>query len=208
MLTQFFTIGILVLLSAMLPGPDFALVTKNTILHSRRAGMFTALGIASACAIHITYCLMGLALVISNSLIAFTIIKYVGATYLLYLGITSLLSQQHVTNDAAHAQKINITMTDVVALRQGFFCNIFNPKATLFFLALFTVIISPNTPRFLESLYAIEMMLIILGWFSGLVLLLSHPHILRLLNRIEKYISKLLGVALIGFGIALLFAGK
>jgi threonine/homoserine/homoserine lactone efflux protein len=75
MLTQFFTIGLLMLLSAMLPGPDFALVTKNSILHSRRAGLFTSLGIGSAILVHITYCVLGLAVIISQSLLLFSVIK-------------------------------------------------------------------------------------------------------------------------------------
>ena len=99
-------------------------------------------------------------------------------------------------------------MSDHIALRQGFLCNIFNPKAMLFFLALFTIVINPKTPRHLEVLYAIEMMIIILAWFCGLTLLLSHPRVLQLLNRIESYIAKLLGVTLISFGLALIFAGK
>ena len=75
MITQFFSVGIIVILGAMLPGPDFAIVVNNTLLHSRRSGLFTALGITSACLIHITYCSLGLAFVISSSVIVFNIIK-------------------------------------------------------------------------------------------------------------------------------------
>lgn len=209
MLTQFITIGTLVLFSVMLPGPDFAIVTKNTISHSRRAGLFTALGIAAACLVHISYCILGLAIIISNSLIAFNIIKYIGATYLLYIGIISLLAKKSFSANKARVDNASIkSMSDHIALRQGFLCNIFNPKAMLFFLALFTIVINPKTPRHLEVLYAIEMMIIILAWFCGLTLLLSHPRVLQLLNRIESYIAKLLGVTLISFGLALIFAGK
>src|SRR5580658_8331862 len=93
MLTQFVTIGILMLFSVMLPGPDFALVTKNTFLHSRRSGLFTSLGIGAAILVHITYCALGLAFVIANSPILFSIIKYIGSAYLIYLGMTSILSK-------------------------------------------------------------------------------------------------------------------
>src|SRR5437764_750178 len=95
MLTQFFTIGLLMLLSAMLPGPDFALVTKNSILHSRRSGFFTSLGIGTAILIHITYCVLGLGAIISQSVLLFSIIKFIGAIYLLYLGITAILTKHH-----------------------------------------------------------------------------------------------------------------
>lgn len=210
MLTQFFSIGLLMLLSAMLPGPDFALVTKNTILHSRRAGLFTSLGVGSAILIHITYCALGLAIVISQSILLFNIIKYIGAIYLIYLGITSLLAKHADHNAAVSNQKRlqKTKMSDLTAFRQGFLCNLLNPKATLFFLALFTMIIKPGTPLLWELLYAVEMFIIITAWFCSLTILLSHPRVVRLLNRIEKYISKALGVFLIGFGVALVFVKK
>jgi RhtB (resistance to homoserine/threonine) family protein len=206
MLEQFFTIGILMLLSAMLPGPDFALVTKNTILHSRRAGLFTSLGVGSAILIHITYCALGLAIVISQSLLLFSLIKFIGAGYLVYLGLNSLISKKTpATISADKPAGTKTQISDFVAFRQGFLCNLLNPKATLFFLALFTVIIKPETPALWEFIYAIEMFFILTAWFCSLTLILSHPKVLRGLNRVEKYISKVLGVFFIGFGVALAF---
>ena len=205
MLAQTFTVATLSLLSAMLPGPDFALVIKNTISHSRRAGFFTAFGIASAVMIHLTYCVLGIGLVISQSLLLFSIIKYIGAAYLIYIGINSLLAKNipHVKGESDKKHKTS--QSTLISFRQGFICNLFNPKATLFFLALFTVIIKPHTPLLLNVFYAVEIVIIISIWFCGLVLLLSHPHIMRLLDKSEKYISKALGIFLIGFGIALAF---
>ena len=81
------------LFAVMLPGPDFALVTKNTLLHSRRSGFFTSLGVSASNLVHITYCAFGLAIVIANSLLLFSIIKYIGAAYLIYLGLRSFLSK-------------------------------------------------------------------------------------------------------------------
>lgn len=210
MLAQAFTIGLLMLMSAMLPGPDFAIVTKNTISHSRRSGLFTSLGVAAACLIHMSYCILGVAIIISQSIILFSIIKYIGATYLIYLGVTSLLAKQPAsiepTSESISVKKTSLS--DGKSFRQGFFTNILNPKATLFFLALFTVIIKPETPRWWEVVYAAENFVIILTWFSSLTLLLSHPRVMRLLDKAEKHISKVLGVFLVGFGIALAFIKK
>jgi RhtB (resistance to homoserine/threonine) family protein len=206
MLTQFLTIGLLMLFSAMLPGPDFAMVTRNTIMHSRRAGLFTAFGVTAANLVHITYCVLGLALIISQSIILFSVIKYIGATYLIYLGITALMSRQ---NEAAATTSDNpkpkTTMSRLTAFRQGFFCNLLNPKATLFFLAFFTVIMKPETPRAWELILCVEMLVIIFLWFSSLALMLSHPRVVHGLHKIEKYISKALGIFLIGFGTLLAF---
>jgi len=208
MFAQALTIGLLMLLSAMLPGPDFAIVTKNTVLHSRRSGLFTALGVACACLIHMSYCIMGVAIIISQSLLLFSIIKYIGAAYLIYLGVSSLLSKQPAPIPTETEVLSKTSLSDKKSFRQGLFTNILNPKATLFFLALFTVIIKPETPRWWEILYAAEMFLIILAWFCSLSLFLSHPAVMQVLNKAEKHISKVLGVFLIGFGIALAFIKK
>lgn len=207
MLAQFFSIGLLMLFSAMLPGPDFALVTKNTLLHSRQTGFFTVFGISAAVLIHITYCSLGLALVIANSLLLFSIIKYLGAAYLLYLGMNSLFSKQP-KSILPTQHKIKRKISHIVAFRQGFFCNLLNPKATLFFLALFTLVIKSQTPSYWLLIYAIEMLLLVVAWFSLLVVILSHPRVTRLLEKAEKYIAKLLGIFLCGFGIALIFVKK
>jgi RhtB (resistance to homoserine/threonine) family protein len=210
MLAQFFTIGLIMLLSVMLPGPDFALVTKNTILHSRRAGLFTSLGICLAVLIHITYCVLGLAVIISQSLLLFSVIKYIGAIYLIYLGTTTILTKHTGTMEKGDRrsplQKCNIS--DFTAIKQGFVCNLLNPKATLFFLALFTVIIRPETPKVWVLAYVIEMFIIITAWFCSLTFILSHKRVLRMLNKTEKYIEKTVGVFLIGFGVALALVRK
>ncbi len=210
MLAQFFTIGLVMLLSVMLPGPDFALVTKNAILHSRRAGLFTSLGICVAVSVHMTYCVLGLAVVISQSLLLFSVIKYIGAIYLIYLGITAIFTKHTGTIDKGERrsplQKCKIA--DFTAFKQGFLCNLLNPKATLFFLALFTVIIKPETPKGWQLAYAIEMFVICTTWFCSLTIILSHRRVLRILSNIEKYIEKTAGILLIGFGVALAFGDR
>ena len=204
MITQFFSIALITLLGAMLPGPDFAIVTQNALFHSRRAGYFTSLGVGTAILIHMTYCVLGLALVISNSLLLFNLIKYVGALYLIYLGINALFSKQ--AKKIFSNEKVKKTqMSRLTAFKQGFLCNLLNPKATLFFLSLFTVIIKPNTPIHWEIVYAAEIFMIAIAWFCVLTIILSHPNIKKVLEKAEKYIAKLLGLSLITFGIALTF---
>jgi RhtB (resistance to homoserine/threonine) family protein len=204
MINQLLSVGLIMLLGAMLPGPDFAIVTKNTILHSRRTGILTALGIASAVTVHVTYCILGVAILISHSPILFSVIKYAGAAYLIYLGVQSLLTKHvpSLTNTNGESlQKTNLP--DITAYRQGLFCGLLNPKATLFFLAFFTVIIKPDTPKVWELVLAIEIVSIAIIWFCSLSFFLSHPSIMRLLNSVEKYIPIVLGLFLIGFGIAI-----
>lgn len=208
MLSQFLTIGILMLLSAMLPGPDFAIVTKNTVLHSRRAGIFTSFGIGIGLFVHVTYCALGLAFIIYHSPFLFTLIKLLGAAYLFYLG-SKLIFNKHKTSKQHETTLLPRThITDFVAFQQGFLCNLLNPKAAMFFLALFTMIIKPGTPRGWEMLYAVEMFVIVVAWFCSLAFLLSHSLVSYWLDKAIVYIEKILGIFLIGCAVALAFMGK
>jgi RhtB (resistance to homoserine/threonine) family protein len=206
MIAQFFSIGLIALLGAMLPGPDFAIVTKNSLLHSRKSGYFTSLGIGSAIFIHMSYCVLGLAFIISSSPLVFSLIKYIGACYLIYLGLNSLLFKQKEMKPPKNAKKTEIT--NFASFQQGFLCNLLNPKATLFFLSLFTVVIKPETPFTWEVMYAIEIIFIATIWFCCLTVILSHSFIKSVLEKSEVYIATFLGIFLIGFGIALSFVGQ
>jgi len=205
MIPQFFSIALITLLGAMLPGPDFAIVTKNSIFHSRESGCFTAFGVGAAIAVHMTYCVLGLALIISNSLLIFSLIKYIGASYLIYLGLHSLLSKKSKEIFSSNTIVKKTKISNFVSFKQGFLCNLLNPKATLFFLSLFTVVIKPNTPFHWELIYAIEIIIIAIVWFCSLTIILSRARIKQALEKAGKYIANFLGVFLVGFGIALAF---
>lgn len=204
MLTELITIGLLMLFSVMLPGPDFAIVVKNTLVYSRRSGLFTSLGITCAILIHITYCALGLAFIILESPVLFNIIKYAGGAYLIYLGITCLISKSNQTIDVCNTNEI-AQQSPGTAFWQGFLCNALNPKAALFFLALFTTVVSPDLSLSGMIILSLEMILIVGLWFSSLALLLSHPRVIPFFNRLKKYIEKILGFLLFGFGFVLIF---
>lgn len=208
MIAQCFSIALIALLGAMLPGPDFAIVTKNALLHSRRSGCFTSLGIGIAILVHMTYCLLGLAFVISNSIWLFNSIKYIGATYLIYLGVTSLFSKQSNKIFPSSHDNVKHTISSFTSFKQGFLCNLLNPKATLFFLSLFTVLIKPETPFNLQVIFASEICIISIVWFCLLSAVLSHRYVKQLLENAETYVAKFLGIFLISFGIALAFVSK
>lgn len=123
---------------------------------------------------------------------------------MIYLGINSLLSKQSehlIPNSNKQIKKS--TQSDLSSFRQGFLCNLLNPKATLFFLALFTTIIKPNIPNYWLIIFVIEMFSVVTLWFFSLTFILSHPRVTSLLEKAETYIAKALGVFLVGFGIAL-----
>lgn len=196
---EFLSISLLIILAAISPGPDFAMVTKNSLMYTRRHGIATALGISISLLIHTSYCILGLALVVSQSLLAFTLIKTMGAVYLVYIGIKSLLAKRtHMQAMYQHASHL-ITLRQ--AFYQGFWGNLLNPKAILFLLAFFTLIVKPNTSTWLEAGYGVEIAVIHMIWFSFLAYVLTHMHVKKHLERAQYYIVKVMGVLLVAFGV-------
>ncbi|MBP9726058.1 MAG: LysE family translocator [Gammaproteobacteria bacterium] len=199
--TSFLTLGIIMLLGAMLPGPDFAIVTKNALLHSRKAGLYTALGIGAATWVHMTYCILGLAVIIQKSYWVFHTIQYAGALYLTYLGIMLLKPHASETIQATSEGSAN-PLSNGKAFRQGFICNLLNPKATLFFLTLFSTVAGT---LLMNIAYAIEMFIIAMLWFCSLVYLISHQKVASWLNRSKTVVEKVLGIMLLGLAAFVIF---
>lgn len=198
-MSAFFAITLLIILAAISPGPDFVMVTKNSLMHSKKAGVLTALGISTSLLIHATYCIFGLAVIISQSLLAFSIIKYCGAAYLIYIGIKSLMVKRDKTQLNLHHSKHVIS--DFQAFRQGLLCNLLNPKAIMFLLAFFTLVVKPGSSMLIEMSYGFEIFIIHMIWFSLLAYLLTHRTVKSNLNKLQFYIVKTMGVVLITFGV-------
>ena len=130
-------------LAVISPGPDFFMAIKNSLTYSRKIGIFTAVGFGLGIGVHVFYSIAGVALLISESIVIFSIIKYLGVAYLLYIGVKSLLAKP--TYLQIEKQKHKKEVTPIKAIFQGFLTNVLNPKATLFFLSLFTLVITPET---------------------------------------------------------------
>ncbi len=197
-MTEFFAITLFIILAAISPGPDFAMVVKNALLHDRKSGVFTALGVSCSLIIHSSYCILGLAIVISKSLLLFSIIKYAGSAYLIYIGIKSLFSKYKAAEISEQA--IKNTLNEHQSFLQGLLCNLLNPKAIMFILAFFTLIVKPETSWEVQVSFGIEIALIHFVWFSCLALMITHRRVRANLNKIQRYILKVMGVVLIGFG--------
>jgi RhtB (resistance to homoserine/threonine) family protein len=203
-ITTFFIIASMHFLGVVSPGPDFVLVTRNALLYPRRIAIYTALGITLGIMVHMTYCLLGLAVIISQSLLFFTVLKYLGSAYLIYLGIKALLPEKTLNSNSPRSNdSATPALSAHQALWQGFLCNTLNPKAALFFLGLFTLAIKPTTPWWQQVFYAAWMVTMTFLWFSLLSVLITNPHIRAKLIRIQPWITKIMGILLIVFGVEL-----
>jgi RhtB (resistance to homoserine/threonine) family protein len=206
-LAIFGTIAIISLLAAMSPGPDFIVVTKNSMAGSRSIGLYTAIGVGLGILSHVTYSLIGIGFIISKSIVLFTTIKYIGALYLFYLAYQLLKAKRNGDNNNEQPTQ-SITITKWQALKEGFFTNSLNPKATLFFLSIFTQVIDPSTPLLIQGLLGLEVAVIVGVWFCTLSLIITHKTIAQVFKKIHYYLMKLMGGALVLLGIKLAFENK
>jgi RhtB (resistance to homoserine/threonine) family protein len=194
-LTIIGTIAFIHLLGAMSPGPDFLMSVRNSLTYSRKTGIFTAVGFGLGVAIHVTYCIAGIAVIIAKSLLVFSIVKYMGAAYLLYIGIRSICAKSAGIHIAQEKAKEDISPLN--AVWTGFLTNILNPKATLFFLGLFTIVISPGTSRSILIIAGIIMVIDTMLWFSFVAVFLNERHVRSFLERFQNYFNRAFGGLLI-----------
>lgn len=122
------------------PGADMLYVATRSTSQGIKAGIVSALGIMTGCIVHLLAAVFGLSALIANSAFAFSIIKYAGAVYLIYLGISSFFSRQHAFASAGTLPPLTLTKI----YRQGIVTNVLNPKVALFFLAFLPQFIHPG----------------------------------------------------------------
>lgn len=200
-----FTVFVVGLVAVITPGPDFALTLRSSLAYSRRAGLFTAVGIGLGNTIHATYCLIGIGAIISQSILLFNAIKLLGAGYLIYLGLRSLQAKPVKADSFQDHRRI---VSAFAAFRLGLLGNLLNPKATLFFLALFTQIVQPGTPLMAQAIYGGTVALQSLVWFVLVALFISQGWIKQLLIKVSHWLERMTGAVLILLGLRLAVAER
>lgn len=203
----FAVITLVHLLAAASPGPDFAYVTRQSLVHGRRAGLLASAGIALGLSIHIVYSAAGLAAVIAHSVHWMTAIKILGGAYLLYLGVMGLRSRKESARADESTARGNGRDLPASAARQvlgGFLCNAFNPKAPIYFLALFTVVLSPGLPLPTLLAYGAWIMLLQWLWFSLVATVFAHRLVRDRLLAVRHWIDRAFGAAMVALGLRVL----
>ena len=200
----FLTVSILINLS---PGPDMIYTAARSLSQGIKAGVFSALGIFVGCLFHITAAVFGLSKVIEESVLLFSIIKYAGAAYLIYLGIRSFLNKKK-TKREIEALPI---LTSRKIFFQGMLTNILNPKVAIFFLSFLPQFINP------QSIYLKEQIAFLGIWFDvqGTATLIvvactvgAFKNILQKNTAIWNWQQKITGLILFGLGLKMFFSKK
>ncbi len=201
---EFFTVALIHLLAVASPGPDFAIVVRESVAHGRRAGVFCALGVGTGIFVHVAYSLLGIGLIVSQSIVLFNALKWLAAGYLLYIGFKALRARPAAPGPLQE-QATAPARTPRGAFVTGFVTNGLNPKATLFFLSLFTVVINPHTPLLVQGGYGVYLAVATAVWFCLVAMLFSQQRVRDGFARLGHWFDRLMGAVLVALGIKLAF---
>lgn len=198
-------LGLMAVFSIMIvsPGADFAIVVRQSIVHGRRSAIMTSLGIGSSLLFHISYTILGLGLLVSKSLLLFSMLKWAGAAYLVYLGIKALRAPAmeapaEIVRDADHKQ-----ISDGRSFLMGFVTNALNPKPVLFFLSLFSALVSHETPALVQASYGVFMAIALIAWFVAVSTFFTIQSVRDRFVSWGKWFNRITGMVFIGLGIKL-----
>ena len=199
------------LLAAMIinisPGPELIFVITRTITHGKKHGFFSSLGTGSGSMVHVVLVASGLAIILSKSLVAFNIIKILGAIYLFYLGIkafhskgTEVLSFKNISGNVD-------TLLD--SFRKGFFVGLLNPKSVIFFMAFLPQFVRAASGTFWIQIIDLGAITVLMGIVFEIVAIFMTNKMSKILlgkKAFSSLVDKLMGSILILLGLRLVFS--
>jgi threonine/homoserine/homoserine lactone efflux protein len=195
------TVVSICLLGAMSPGPSLAVVLQQTLRGGRQAGMTAAVAHALGIGLYALLSISGIAVMITATPLLFTALQWLGAAYLIWLGITGIRASKAVKIDQQPAP------TTGSAARSGFLVVFLNPKVAVFFIALFSQVIGSETSWTEKLIYAATAMMIDMIWYVIVAWSFSNQRWLGRLQRNSVWIERIFGVILIALAIRLLAGG-
>jgi threonine/homoserine/homoserine lactone efflux protein len=201
-LTLFVISGLLLNIA---PGVDFLYVLSNAASRGTLAGVWAALGIGLGCFVHISFAALGLSAILASSAAAFTVVKWIGAAYLIYVGISMLRQRRGLmpaVNAGARAPVAGYTRV----FWQGFLTNVLNPKVALFFLAFVPQFIGVSSPTKVQAFLLLGTIFnttgtawnLFVAWAAGFL-----SRRLQLASRVGLWLNRSLGALFIALGIRL-----
>ncbi|MCB0324587.1 MAG: LysE family transporter [Bdellovibrionales bacterium] len=203
-LHEFLTIAGVHLLAVASPGPDFAIVFRQSVALGRRAGVWTSAGVALGIMLHASYCVIGLGVLLTQATFIFDTLKIIAGCYLCYLGVLSLrASGEPALSGLPSPSRAALPGVAALSFRRGLLTNALNPKVTLFCLALFTVVIKPTTPSTVQWGYAVYLGVATFAWFATLSFFCNLPAIRQALVRGGAWFERVMGAVLLALGVRL-----
>ncbi|SIQ67077.1 resistance to homoserine/threonine (RhtB) family protein [Rhizobium sp. RU35A] len=186
------------------PGADLAMVMRQSLVHGRRQAIITSFGIGTSLMFHVTYTILGLGLIISQSIYLFNIVKWCGVAYLIYIGVKALRAGKadlSVKLDGADAD--GPRQSGLRAYGLGFAANALNPKPVFFFLSIFSTAVSAHTPMPVKFGYGLVMASCLIVWFVGVSIFMTTPRMRAAFSRASQWIDRASGLVFIALGLKL-----
>ena len=185
------------------PGPDFVIVLKQSFKNGRTSALYTSFGIACGILVHVLYCIVGVGYLLTNNQSIYNLFKIIGGLYLSYIGFKSILKQNYPMTNFNISQ---VTRNDKLyeSFMLGLITNIFNPKATLFFLSLFALVIDVDTSINTQIFYGLWMSFITGLWFVLVSFFFTSDFSKIFISKYALLIDKIMGVVLVYISIKLI----
>ena len=183
------------------PGNDTIYILTRSIAQGRKAGIFSVLGISTGGLTHTMLASLGLSVVLSKSLILFNMIKFIGAGYLIYLGVKALLWKKELSERPVPIDK---SIDYIKIYTQGYLTNLFNPKVALFFLSFLPQFIKPDAGNSPIPFLILGCTFLTTGtiWCMVLAFMASSlSDVLRKNKKISMIMQKLSGAVFVGLGL-------
>ncbi len=201
---EILTFAFVVTLLVISPGPNGILIAKTVPTSGRTAGFANIGGFVTAFYLHGALSILGLSVILLHSATAFTVIKYLGAAYLLWVGINSLRAAFKAENSELKAEPAKKKRTLVKAYLEGLLTNALNPKVSMFYLAAFPQFIPVGGNTFASAALLLFIHAAInVAWFGVIVLLLNKVSGVAQSGKVQRWLKGITGIALIGFGVKL-----
>jgi threonine efflux protein len=213
-MTLLASLAVIHIVALMSPGPDFAIIVKMATQQTRLTALYCALGIAVAILVHTFLSLMGISVMIQQSHVAFMAVQLIGSSYLAWMGygalksaLTSIISKRRTAgisiSSTQHNMAKNTLMSSLTGFKVGLYTNLLNPKALIFFITLFSVLITPQVNDSTKVAATILLFILSLAWFSLLALILSKPRVQQKLLAANSIIDLLVGIIFIAVAVTI-----
>jgi RhtB (resistance to homoserine/threonine) family protein len=212
-ITHFGLFLVAVFLLNVTPGPDTAYIVGRSVSQGRAAGLMSALGISAGCCVHSLACAFGLTAILAASATAFTVIKFVGAIYLIYLGVRLVFAKPaDGASQAAGAQRTPAAPKSMRQLfLQGFWTNVLNPKVVLFFVSFFPQFVSTGTDHKVMAFLALGVVFVLMSTvWNSFVAWIAGSVTRRFSGKpgVKKWLDRVVGSAFVGLGLKLATASR
>ncbi|CAB3781144.1 Leucine efflux protein [Paraburkholderia caffeinitolerans] len=211
-ITHFGFFLVAVFLLNVTPGPDTAYIVGRSVAQGRSAGLVSALGISAGCCVHALACAFGLTALLAASATAFTVIKLVGACYLVYLGVRLIFAKQSTPASTTESAERGVAPRSLRQLfLSGFWTNVLNPKVVLFFVSFFPQFVSVTSPHKVLAFLALGVVFVVMSTiWNSFVAWIAGSVTQRFSGKpgIKKWLDRTVGSAFVGLGLRLAAATR